>query len=164
MYIHVDSNHPSNIIKAIPDNIARRISNISSNKEIFDAAAPYYNNALSASGYVTNITYTPNPPVRNKNRSRKVIWFNPPFNRDVKTDIARKFLRLVTKHFPKTHKLHKIFNKNNVKVSYGCMPSVANIINAPGFSVGNLVGVLQITRLGASGRAIHTTCGSLIFF
>ena len=51
LYINKKSNHPPNIIKAIPESIACRINNISSNKEIFEAAAPFYNKALSASGY-----------------------------------------------------------------------------------------------------------------
>ena len=33
-----------------------------------------------------------------------------------------------SRHFPKKHKLHQIFNRNNVKVSYSCLPNVSNII------------------------------------
>lgn len=49
---------------------------------------------------------------------------------NVETNIAKKFLQLVSKHFPKGHKLNKVFNRNNLKVSYSCMPNVASIINA----------------------------------
>ena len=42
--------------------------------------------------------------------------------------MARSFLTLVSKHFPAASKLHKIFNKNSVKVSYNCLPNVAAII------------------------------------
>ncbi len=59
-----------------------------------------------------------------RKRHRKVIWFNPPYSKNVKTNIARKFLQLVDKHFPKTSRLHKIFNRNNIKVSYSCMSNV----------------------------------------
>ena len=45
------------------------------------------------------------------------MWFNPPYNRNVKTNIGYNFLRLVDKHFPKGSTLHKIFNWNNLKVS-----------------------------------------------
>ena len=38
-YINVNSNHPPNIIKALPNNISKRISNISSNKAKFNNAA-----------------------------------------------------------------------------------------------------------------------------
>ena len=46
-YINVNSNHPTNIIKAFPDNISKQI-HISSNKAIFSNAATFYNNILSA--------------------------------------------------------------------------------------------------------------------
>ena len=42
--------------------------------------------------------------------------------------IARSFLHLVDTHFPGGHKLHKIFNRNIVKVSYSCMNNVWSII------------------------------------
>ena len=49
---------------------------------------------------------------------------------NVTLHIAKDFLNLVDKHFPKKHKLHKIFNRNNVKVSYCCLPNFGNIINS----------------------------------
>ena len=51
LYIYVHSNHPPNTIKALPDNISKRISNISSHKATFNNAAPFYNDVLPASGY-----------------------------------------------------------------------------------------------------------------
>ena len=36
---------------------------------------------------------------------------------------------LINKHFPAHHKLHKICNKFNVKLSYSCMPNMMSIIN-----------------------------------
>ena len=42
--------------------------------------------------------------------------------------MARSFLILVARCFPKASKLHKIFKKNSVKVSYRCLPNVAAII------------------------------------
>ena len=33
-----------------------------------------------------------------KTRKRKIIWFNPPFNAAVKTNIAKEFLKLIDKH------------------------------------------------------------------
>ena len=70
----------------------------------------------------------PRPPGRNLNgRKRKIIWFNPPFNANVSTNVAKTFLRLIDKHFPRSHKLNKIFNRNTVKVSYSCTENMANI-------------------------------------
>ena len=131
-YININSNHPSNIIKQIPTIISKRISQISSNEDIFKNAAPYYENVLKASGYQQKLSYqseTLNEGSR-RNRSRKIIWFNPPFSINVKSNIAREFLHLINKHFPKKHRLHKLFNSNNVKVSYSCMPSVESYIKS----------------------------------
>ena len=43
---------------------------------------------------------------------------------NVKTHVARNFLNLIDKHFPKTNKLHKIINRNTIKVRYNCLPNV----------------------------------------
>ena len=58
---------------------------------------------------------------------RKIIWFNPPYSKNVLTKVGNQFLKLINKHFPRHPKLYKLFNKNNVKVSYSCMPSIKNI-------------------------------------
>ena len=58
----------------------------------------------------------------------KVLWFNPPFTQNVKTNIRKIFLKLVKQHFPKHHKLNKIFNKNTLKLSYCCMKNMSSII------------------------------------
>ena len=34
------------------------------------------------------------------------------------------------KHFPKHHRYHKLFNRNNVKCSYSCMNNIASIISS----------------------------------
>ena len=39
-----------------------------------------------------------------------------------------QFLRLVDKHFPKEHEYHKIFNRNNVKISYCCTRNMKTLI------------------------------------
>ena len=56
-YINANSHHPSNIIRALPDNISKRISNISSDEATFNNAATFYNHVLSASGYKENLSY-----------------------------------------------------------------------------------------------------------
>ena len=129
-YVHVKSNHPPNIIKQIPASIQKRLSDLSSNEEIFHQATPYYTAALQRSGYDHQFQYT--PTLRNqvaRNRKRNIIWFNPPYNGNVSTNIGRFFLNLVKRHFPKQHKFYKIFNKNNIKVSYSCMPNMKAVIN-----------------------------------
>ena len=135
LYVNTNSNHPPTIIKHLPSAIGRRISDISSNKELFDKAKPHYENALRQSGHDEELTYsesmksTPHSSQNHrKNRQRNIIWFNPPYSMNVQTNIGREFLNLVSKHFPKKHRYNKIFNKNTVKVSYSCTDNLQTII------------------------------------
>ena len=41
----------------------------------------------------------------------------------------------INKHFPTNYRLNKIFNRNNVKVSYSCLPNIASIISSHNKSV-----------------------------
>ena len=63
------------------------------------------------------------------NRKRKIIWFNPPYSINVSTNIGKSFLTILDRYFPKSHELYKIFNRNNVKISYSSMPNFASVIN-----------------------------------
>ena len=74
------------------------------------------------------MTYTKTTNVNNRNRARNIIWFNPPYSQNVKTNIGKTFLKLVKKHFPRDHKLYKIFNRNTLKLSYSCMGSMSSVI------------------------------------
>ena len=65
-----------------------------------------------------------------RNRQRNIIWFSPPFSKNVKTNIEHSFLKLVNTHFPIDNKLHKIFNRNTVKICYSCMSNVKSIITS----------------------------------
>ena len=97
-----------------------------------------YYNALKDSGYTEKISYTNNPQAtRKRTRQRNIIWFNPPFSSNVRTSIGGIFLKLIRKHFPKKSTLHKIFNQNTMKVSYSCMPNVANIIKTHNNKIAN---------------------------
>ena len=135
-YVHADSNHPPSVLKQIPKSISKRISNNSSSKEIFDESANIYNEALRKSGYTEKLEYCPDEVTdesrnrRRKNRSRNIIWFNPPYSKDVETNVAKIILNLVSKHFPRNHPYRKIFNRNNVKVSYGCLPNMKSVITS----------------------------------
>ena len=67
---------------------------------------------------------------KKRNRKCKIIWFNPPFSKNVATNIGATFLKLIPKHFPQRSKLHKILNKNTLKISYSCMPKMKTIVRA----------------------------------
>ena len=129
-YVNIKSNHPPIILKNIPEGINKRLSEISSSEEVFNEAAPVYQKALSDSGYIYKLNYVrPTAPKTGKRqRKRNVIRFNPPYNENVKTNVGREFLNIICKCFPKNNKLHKIFNKNTIKLSYSCMPNIRTII------------------------------------
>ena len=131
LYINVNSNHPPSIIKQLPKSISTRISSLSCNSKEFNKASTIYNDALKSSGYKEGISYTISRGQnvdKRKNRPRNIIWFNPPYSADIETNVAKIFLKLIDKHFPKSHILHKVFNRNNVKVSYSCTSNMRNLI------------------------------------
>ncbi len=132
LYINKNSNHPPNIIKNIPSSINRRLSAISSNNNNFKQSTAPYQEALTKSGYQHELKYKIEEQINNKSnsktRKRKTIWYNPPYSQNVTTNIGKTFLKIIDKCFPPQHKLHKIINKNNVKISYCCMSNIKTII------------------------------------
>ncbi|PIK47657.1 hypothetical protein BSL78_15487 [Apostichopus japonicus] len=120
IYISQHSNHPPAIIKNIPPAIERTVSGLSSNQDTFKKAAPTYNHALRSAGYNYTIKYqnkeNKNTKQNKKRRSRKITWYNPTYSKNVKTNFAADFLKLIDKQFPQTNKLHKIFNRSTVKI------------------------------------------------
>ena len=94
----------------------QRISNNSSNEKIFHEEAAPYKKALADSGYSlepSQFEYTKTPAnIKTKrNRRRKIMYFNPPFCKSVKTNVGKLFLDIVHRHFPTSSKMGKIFNK-----------------------------------------------------
>ena len=110
--------------------ISKRISLLSSNQDIFDQEAPIYNEGLRLAGYNEQIQYIP-PSDENRNRrkrKRDVIYFCPPWNDSLKTNLGKKFLALIDKHFRRGTFLGKLFNRNTVKISYSCTKNMKAII------------------------------------
>ena len=128
LYVNKKSNHPPSVLKQIPKGIAKRLSEISSSEEIFNQAAPVYEEALHKSGFEEKLEYCPERAPRRR-RQRSVIWYNPPYSSNVKTNIGREFLRLLATHFHREHAFHQIFNKNTVKLSYSCTKNISSIIS-----------------------------------
>ena len=132
-YIHCQSNHPPAILKQLPVSIESRLRMISSSKEIFEESAKEYQDALERSGFDHKLTYEDNTGIartkKPRNRKRQVIWFNPPYNKSVSTNVGKDFLKLLDKHFPSHNKFSKIFNRRSVKVSYSCLPNMKSKIN-----------------------------------
>ena len=157
LFIDSHSNHPPSIIKQIPLSVNKRISQISSDQRAFSIAAPLYENALNQSNYQSKLKYTPcsNTNNQRKRRHRNIVWFNPPYSKSVRTNVGKNFLKLVDKHFPPSNPLHKIFNRNTVKVSYSCMKSCKSVISQHNKSV--------LLKGGATSTAIKSsTCNCRI--
>jgi hypothetical protein len=68
------------------------------------------------SGYDFELKFEADVPTKKKNRSRNITWFNPPYSANVSTSVGAKFLKIIDSCFPQTHILHKIINRNIVKV------------------------------------------------
>ena len=100
-------------------------------QKTFDAAAPEYNEALRRRNFNTQLTYQPPSASSNtrRNRSQNVIWYNPPFSKNVKTNIAYNFLQLTDKHFPPNNKLSKFFTRHIVRESYSCNENMRSFIS-----------------------------------
>ena len=108
------------------------LSKHSSNEKIFKESTQIDQEALTKSGYNHQLTYQKS--INNKNKDikrskRKIIWFNPPYSKNVSTEVGNQFLKLINKHFPRHHKFYQLFNKNNAKVSYSCIINMKNMIN-----------------------------------
>ena len=133
VYVHKESNHPPCVAKNIPEAINKRLSALSSSEEMFQSVAQIYQDALKNAGYEYILKFKPSQPANQKARSRKrknILWFNPPWAMNVKTNVGANFLKLVDKHFPKSNTLNKIVNRNTVKVSYRTTPNLKKIISS----------------------------------
>ena len=82
---------------------------------------------------------------RNQTTQKKNNLVQSPYSKNVLTKVGSQFPKLISKHFPRHHKFYKLFNKNNVKVSYSCMPNMKNIINTHN-KISTLQKIINITR------------------
>ena len=127
VYVSSLSNHPPAVLKNLPVGINKRLSRLSATKEIFDQTAPLYQAELDRNGYNHKLQFEPPETIKKKRTRRKrnrIVWFNPPFSLDVRTNVGKKFLRLIDKHFPPGNILHPVFNRRTLKLSYRCLPNI----------------------------------------
>ena len=69
------SNHPPNVIKNIPMGINRRLVEISSNEEIFNEAAEFYQAELDRCGYSHKLVWFENVVNKAKKKKREKGMF-----------------------------------------------------------------------------------------
>ena len=68
-----------------------------------------------------------NKPKSINSKNENTNLAQSPKSKDVSTKVGNQFLKFINKHFPRHRKFHKLFNKNNVNISYSCTPNMKNI-------------------------------------
>ena len=107
--------------------ISGRTSSTSGAPKGFDEAAQVYNTTLKTSGIQTEYRISENRSKTKNSRKKNMLWYNPPYSNNVATNVGKEFYQLIGKHFLPHHRLHKIINRNCIKMSYSCMPNIGDI-------------------------------------
>ena len=95
LYIRTSSYHLPQIPKEVRNAINERLSHNLSDKAVFNSTKVEYEDALKKSGFKVNLKYITRTTAKTKkNRQRNIIWFNPPFSKSVKINVAKIFFRL----------------------------------------------------------------------
>ena len=98
-YVNAKSYHALSILKEILKSISKRSSLNSCNEQVLNAAPLFYNNILDKCGYSEKLIFEKEQYTHERrNRGRNMISYNPPFSKNVKTNIAKQFLHLLDKH------------------------------------------------------------------
>ena len=92
-----------------------------------------YTEAPQKNGYNTNLPFdvTCTNKINEKKKTKRESGKLPgstPFQH-LCGHVAKTFLTLIGKHFPKDKGLSKIFNRNTIKVSNSCLPNVKQTIS-----------------------------------
>ena len=94
VYINKSSNHPKKFLRELPKSVSKRLSNLSSIKEIFQKATPIYYEALKVD-LMKPLVFTPeintSDNTSRKQWKPKIIWFTPPFSLILKQVLVGHF-------------------------------------------------------------------------
>ena len=135
LYISKQSNHPPHIFKNLPAGICNRISTNSSSEEIFKNAEAPYLEALRTSKFSENEIsegwkYEAKDSInevmsnylkaKKARKTRNKVFFTPPYNAAIATNIIGFVIKLVAKCFTKEKAptLSKAFNCHSVCCTY----------------------------------------------
>ena len=118
------------IIKQVPLSIESRLSSSSSSEGIFNESVIQHQDSLGKSGYKHKFKYKANIDTASNKKQRKtnITWFNPMYSKNVKTNIGKILLNLIKKKFQLSHKFHKLFNRNTLKIRCSCTRNIKAII------------------------------------
>ena len=132
LYVHTKSNHPPTILKNIPSQSIRGSPRYLLTKNALITLKSSIRKLSTKSGYRYNLSFNATlnqSPRPLRNRKQNITWFNPPYSKNMETNVGKCFLSLIDMHFPKSNPLHKIFNRNTLKLSYSCMGNIKTIIS-----------------------------------
>ena len=124
LYIHVESNLHPNIIKHVSKTIENHLSNFPLMKKFSINQRLLWRPTTTAWLPQKLKSNSVNTEIHNE---RNITWFNSPFSETIFTKIANYFFNLLDNYFPKNHRFNKIFNRNNVKISYSGTKSMKRI-------------------------------------
>ena len=112
--IHSKPNHPPVMIRNLQESIDKRLSDLSSDEDVLNRAVPAYQKALKHSGFNHQLKFKPSTPAnvpditQNRKRQGNSTWYNPPYSKNVVTNIGRTSLNILDEEFQKNHVLYKI--------------------------------------------------------
>ena len=108
------SNYLPQFIEDLLVYINERLKKKSSSEDFFHENKLEYETALRNSTYHNkeSKSHKEEQNTHKRKRNRNILWFQPPFSRNVITNVAEIFHNLVSKHFPKSSKFQKIFKRN----------------------------------------------------
>ena len=96
VYTNNSWNKPPNVIKQLLKSISKRLSDLSSNEELFKKTKPAYRNAKNKSGFQEKLSYTSTQNKNDKNDNKqwkcKITWHKPPYLANIKTNFGKTFL------------------------------------------------------------------------
>ena len=102
MYINKNSNHPPTVLRQLAKSVSKRIriSETSSNEQVFKESIPIYKEALKKSGFQEKLEYVREEVDKHgkeekKMRKQKIIWFNPPYSNNVKSNGGKQFWKAI---------------------------------------------------------------------
>ena len=78
LYIHKHSNHPPSILRQLPTSTNKRISTLSSDKQLFDDAVQLYQNALGHSNFSHKLEYMPQETQTTQEQTTQYHLVQPP--------------------------------------------------------------------------------------
>ena len=132
LYVHTKSSHPPTILKNIPSQSIRGSPRYLLTKNALITLKSSIRKLSTKSGYRYNLSFNATlnqSPRPLRNTKQNITWFNPPYSKNMETNVGKCFPSLIDMHFPKSNPLHKIFNRNTLKLSYSCMGNIKTIIS-----------------------------------